>query len=168
MRISTQKLALMAVLIAIGVATAGTIWFPAGVARAYPMQHAINVLAAVLLGPGPAVVVAFVIGVLRNLLGLGTLLAFPGGMIGAYLAGVGYRLARQRMYGAVGGEIFGTAVLGGLLSVPVARWLMGQEAAALFFIPPFAVSSIIGAAIGLVVLFALNRAGWAERLESGR
>ncbi len=168
MRMSTQKLALMAVLIAIGVATAGTIWFPAGVARAYPMQHAINVLAAVLLGPGPAVVIAFIIGVLRNILGLGTLLAFPGGMIGACLAGVAYRMAGRRLYGAVGGEVFGTAVLGGLLSVPVARWVMGQEAAALFFVPPFAISSIIGASIGVVVVYALNRAGWTERLESSR
>ncbi len=50
MKARTHRLVLMAVLVAIGTATAGTLWFPAGVAKAYPVQHAINVLAAVLLG----------------------------------------------------------------------------------------------------------------------
>ncbi len=58
MKARTHRLVLMAVLVAIGTATAGTLWFPAGVAKAYPVQHAINVLAAVLLGPMDAMAVA--------------------------------------------------------------------------------------------------------------
>ncbi len=87
----TRLLTTMAVFVAIGTLGAQLLWFPAGVAKAYPVQHAVNVMVAVTLGPGPAVVIAFMIGLLRNMLGLGTLLAFPGGMIGAFLAGYLYK-----------------------------------------------------------------------------
>lgn len=43
------------------------------------------------LGPKEAVSVAFVISCLRNMAGTGSLLAFPGSMIGAFLAGLAYR-----------------------------------------------------------------------------
>src|SRR5690625_5725802 len=85
----------MAVFIAIGTIGAQLLWFPAGVAKAYPVQHAVNVMAAIMLGPIPAVVIAFVTGLIRLMLGLGTLVAFPGGMIGAFLAGVLYKQFRS-------------------------------------------------------------------------
>lgn len=159
----TQRLVMMAILVAIGTATAGTLWFPAGVAKAYPMQHAINVLAAVFLGPTAAVVIAFVIGILRNLLGVGTLLAFPGGMVGAFLAGLAYRLSKGKLAAALAGEVFGTGVLGALLSVPIVRYVLGKEVAVLFFIPPFAVSSLIGALLGGLVVLGLSRVGLPAR-----
>ncbi len=74
-----RKLTVMSVFIAIGIVGSQFIWFPAGVAKAYPVQHAINVMAAISLGTGPAVLIAFLMALIRNLLGLGTLLAFPGG-----------------------------------------------------------------------------------------
>src|SRR5690625_7495252 len=67
----------MSVFVAIGTIGSQLLWFPAGIAKAYPVQHAINVIAAIMLGPGPAVAIAFMIGLLRNMLGLGSLLAFP-------------------------------------------------------------------------------------------
>lgn len=90
MKNRTRLLTMMAVLVAIGTIGSQLLWFPAGVARAYPVQHAINVIAGIMLGPGPAVIVALMISLLRNLLGLGTLVAFPGAMIGAFAAGVLY------------------------------------------------------------------------------
>lgn len=78
MKISVQKLTLMAMLVAIGTLSSHVFWIPAGVAKAFPVQHAINVIAGVTLGPFPAMVVAFSIGLLRNLFGVGSLLAFPG------------------------------------------------------------------------------------------
>ena len=42
-----------------------------------------NVVAAVVLGPWWAVVIAAVIGVIRNVMGVGTVLAFPGGIFTA-------------------------------------------------------------------------------------
>jgi len=151
----THILVLSALLIALGVACASSIWFPVGVAKAFPVQHAINVIAGVLLGPGPAVVVAFVIGLLRNLLGLGTVFAFPGGMIGAFLAGLLYRYARKD-WAALIGEVTGTGLIGALASFPIARFIMGKEIAALFFVGPFAISSVSGAIIAYIVLQVLR------------
>ncbi|SNZ02766.1 energy coupling factor transporter S component ThiW [Terribacillus aidingensis] len=152
----TKKLTLMAVLVAIGVLGAQFIWFPAGVARAFPVQHAVNVITAVLLGPVPAVAVAFVIGLVRNMLGLGSLLAFPGGIIGALLAGLFYRFFKRKGAAAIG-EMIGTGVFGSLLSVPIANLLMGQEAGALAFVPGFLASSITGALLGWLLLKRLNK-----------
>ncbi|WP_416148436.1 energy coupling factor transporter S component ThiW [Salipaludibacillus sp. HK11] len=147
----THKLTLMAMLIAIGIVGATFIWFPAGVARAYPVQHAVNVIAAVILGPGPAILIAFAIGLLRNLLGLGTILAFPGGMAGALLAGLIYRWSKKKS-SAVIGEIIGTGFIGSLLAVPLAQFFLGHGGGALFFIPAFLVSSASGAVLAWIIL----------------
>lgn len=149
-----RELTLMALLVALGTATARFVWFSVGVAKATPVQHAINVLAAVLLGPERAVAVAFLIGLLRNLLGVGSLLAFPGGMVGAFLAGLLYRLTGRAWTAAVG-ELIGTGLLGALLAYPVAKYFLGASGAAFMFVFPFALSSAVGAALGLAVVSAL-------------
>jgi len=127
------------------------IWFPAGVAKAYPVQHAVNVFAAILLGPGPAVMIAFLIGLLRNILGLGSLLAFPGGMVGALFAGLCFKYFHRHAFAALG-EVLGTGIIGALLSVPFAKLLMGSTFGAFFFIPPFLISSIAGSIIALLIV----------------
>ncbi|SFG43682.1 energy coupling factor transporter S component ThiW [Halobacillus alkaliphilus] len=147
----TRLLTTMAAFVAIGTLGAQLLWFPAGVAKAYPVQHAVNVMAAVTLGPLPAVTIAFMIGLLRLLLGLGTLLAFPGGMIGAFLAGVLYKWFQNKM-AAVAGEVLGTGVIGALFAVPYANILMGSSSGALVFLPSFLVSSISGAMIGWIIV----------------
>ena len=147
----THLLTTMALFVAIGVVGAQFIWIPAGIAKAYPVQHAVNVIAAIMLGPIPALIIAFLIGVVRNLLGLGTLLAFPGGMIGALLAGLLYRKFGRKGW-AVAGEIIGTGVIGAWFAVPYAKVLMGTTFAVWFFVPPFLVSSVTGAALGWLVL----------------
>ncbi len=138
-------------LVAIGTLGAQLLWFPAGIAKAYPVQHAVNVIAAVTLGPGPAIIVAFMIGLLRNLLGLGTLLAFPGGMIGALLAGVLYWRFGKNL-AAVIGEMVGTGIIGALVCVPFSIVLMGSSVGVFAFMPSFLISSITGALIGWFVL----------------
>lgn len=153
----TRMLTTMAVLVAIGTIGAQFLWFPAGFAKAYPVQHAVNVIAAVTLGPVPAVTIALVIGILRNMLGLGTLLAFPGGMIGALLAGYMYQWTGKKGF-AAGGEIIGTGIIGALFAVPYAKLLMGQSIGAFFFLPGFLVSTLAGAAIALLLLFKLESA----------
>lgn len=151
----TRLITLMSVFIAIGTISAQLIWFPAGVARAYPVQHAINVMAAVTLGPGPAVIIAFMISLLRNMLGLGTLLAFPGAMIGALFAGFLYKKTEIKSLAAVG-EGIGSGLIGALFAVPFAALFMGTAAGAFAFIPPFLVSSISGSIIGLIVVSKVN------------
>ena len=153
----TSLLTTMAVFIAIGTIGAQLLWFPAGVAKAYPVQHAVNVMAAIMLGPIPAVVIAFVTGLIRLMLGLGTLVAFPGGMIGAFLAGVLYKQFGRKIM-AVIGEIIGTGVIGSLFAVPYANLLMGSSLGAFVFLPSFLVSSISGAFIGYLVVSRLKQA----------
>src|SRR5699024_10908177 len=122
----TRLLTTMALLVAVGTLGAQFIWFPAGIAKAYPVQHAVNVIAAVLLGPGPAVIIAFLISLLRNILGLGSLLAFPGAMIGAFLAGILYRKFQRNYFAAIG-EIIGTGIIGAFAAVPFAKIFMGTS-----------------------------------------
>lgn len=158
-----RKLTLMAMFVAIAVAGSAFVHFPAGIARAYPIQHAVNVIAAVLLGPGPAVMIAFLTGVMRILTGTGSLLAFPGGMIGALLAGLMYVRFGTVWFAAVG-EIIGTGIIASLIAVPYARILMGTELAGLFFMPPFLVSSISGSILGVIIVARLAKSRSTEFL----
>jgi len=147
----TRLITTMAVFVAIATIGSQLLWFPAGVAKAYPVQHAINVMVAILLGPVPAVIIAFVTGLIRNMLGLGTIIAFPGGMIGAFLAGIFYKHFGKKIM-AVIGEIVGTGLIGSLFAVPYANILMGSSMGAMVFMPSFLVSSISGAFIGYFIV----------------
>ncbi|MDN7227760.1 energy coupling factor transporter S component ThiW [Planococcus sp. N064] len=153
---TTRKMVLIAMFVAISVAGSAFVSFPAGIARAYPIQHAMNVIAAVLLGPGPALLIAFLTAVVRVLTGTGSLLAFPGGMIGALIAGVMYAKF-GKVWFAAAGEIVGTGIIASLVAVPYARILMGTDLAALFFLPPFFISSLSGAVLGAVIVKKLLR-----------
>lgn len=70
---------------------------------------------------------------------------------------VAYKLC-PKLPAAYAGEVFGTGILGGLASYPIAAVLMGNTKAALFtFVPSFLVSTAVGAAISVLVLSALKR-----------
>jgi len=143
---------------------------PVGIAKINPTQHFVNVVAAVLLGPWWALVIAAVIGVIRNALGVGTLLAFPGGMIGAFLAGLAYRYLRN-IYLAAVGEVIGTGMLGALVSALIVAPVFMHKAMALgLLVASFSGSSLLGAALGVLALGVLARAGvveWERRPASG-
>ena len=65
---STKKLALAGVLCA--VAVAGSMFsFPVFASKCAPVQHMVNVLCAVFLGPWYGLAAAFAASLLRNLLG---------------------------------------------------------------------------------------------------
>ena len=79
---NTHKLTLAALLCA--VAVVGSMFsFPVFGSKCAPVQHMVNIICAVLLGPWYGVGVAFAASLIRNLLGLGSLMAFPGSMFGA-------------------------------------------------------------------------------------
>ncbi len=149
--LNTKMLSISALFIALGTLTSHLIYIPVGVSKCFPVQHLINVLSAVILGPGYALWNAFAISVLRNITGVGTLLAFPGSMFGALLAGLVYQKTRNQLY-AIFGEVFGTGIIGGLVAYPVARYLIGQEAAIFFFVLPFLVSTLGGSIIAYLIL----------------
>ena len=154
----TRKVAYAVVLVAIGVALAPYTSFPIGIARVNPTQHFVNVMGAVLLGPWWATIIAAIIGIIRNAMGVGTLLAFPGGMIGAFLAGILYKRMRNVYVGAIG-EVAGTGLIAPVVSaVFVAPYLMGKSIPLLALVPSFLASTLAGAVLGVLALKLLKRA----------
>lgn len=144
------------------VAVVGSLFsFPVFGSKCAPIQHVINILCAVLLSPLYGVGVAFAASLIRNMTGLGTLLAFPGSMIGALLCGIAYKATKNIPLTLVA-EVFGTGVLGGLCAYPVAVLLMGKDASKLAFytyIVPFLVSTAGGAVIAAVIVYTLKKSG---------
>ena len=165
--LSVKKLALAGMFCALAVV--GSVFsFPIFGSKCAPVQHMVNILCAVLLGPYDGVGVAFVASLLRNLLGLGSLMAFPGSMFGALLCGLTYHKAKQLLPTLVA-EVFGTSILGGLCAYPVAILLMGKSAGDIAFyayIIPFLVSTAGGAVIAGVLLFSLQRSGALHSMQA--
>ena len=165
--LSVKKLALAGMLCALAVV--GSVFsFPIFGSKCAPVQHMVNILCAVLLGPYWGLGVAFVASLLRNLLGLGSLMAFPGSMFGALLCGVVYHKT-QKLLPTLVGEVFGTSILGGLCAYPVAILLMSKSAGDIAFyayIVPFLVSTAGGAVIAGVLLAALQRSGALHSMQT--
>ena len=69
--------------------------FPVLGSKCALVQHMINVLCAVILGPVYGVAVAFGASLIRNLLGIGSPMAFPGSMVGAFLCGIVYHKSKK-------------------------------------------------------------------------
>jgi energy-coupling factor transport system ATP-binding protein len=156
--VKTKDIARAVILVAIAVALS-PIFIPVGISKCFPAQHMVNVLSAVMLGPLYAVGIACAAAVIRNILGLGTLLAFPGGMIGAFLAGLAFKMSKN-IYLAGLGEVIGTGVLGALVSVwIVAPLLMGKTMAVGTLVIAFSVSTLGGSIIGIIALHFLKKAG---------
>ncbi len=165
--LSVKKLALAGMFCALAVV--GSVFsFPIFGSKCAPVQHMVNILCAVLLGPYYGIGVAFVASLLRNLLGLGSLMAFPGSMFGALLCGLAYHKTRQ-LLPTLAAEVFGTSILGGLCAYPVAILLMGKSAGDIAFyayIVPFLVSTAGGAVIAGVLLFSLQRSGALRSMQT--
>lgn len=64
----TQKLTLKAMFIAIGTLTSNVLFIPVAVTKLFLVQHFLNVLSAVILGPYYALAEAFGISLLRNIM----------------------------------------------------------------------------------------------------
>lgn len=158
-----RKLAMAAVLVA--VAVVGSLFsFPFLGAKCSPVQHLVNIIGGVYLGPWYSLGVAFCASLLRNIFGLGSLMAFPGSMVGAFLSGVMFHWIFKgkplalRLPMAYVGELFGTSVIGGMLSFPIAYLIMNNTAATLFgFVFPFFASSVVGTVIAAIVVTSLKR-----------
>ena len=98
-----HKLVFAAVLVALAV-VGSLVSFPIGASKCAPVQHLVNIIGAVFLGPAWAVGVGFTAALLRNLLELGSLLAFPGSMVGAFVAGMLYKYIKKLPAAYVGVE----------------------------------------------------------------
>lgn len=150
-----KKLTVAGMLVAVSVILS-TFSIPIGASRCFPIQHLVNVVAAVFLGPLHGVCMAFCTSFIRNLMGTGSLLAFPGSMIGALVCGCMFRYTKKLSLTYLG-EVIGTGIVGGILCYPIATLMMGKEAALFTFVVPFLMSTICGTVMAAVIVGALYK-----------
>ena len=156
---STRLVAYSVALAALAVALS-PLSIPIGIAKVSPTQHFINVIAGALVGPWWGLAVAVVTSLVRNALGLGTPLAFPGSVFGVMLAGLAFRYTRNVYFTALG-EVIGTGLVGATVgALLVAPYLMGRDMALTVLILPFLLSSFVGAVLGIIGLHVLRRLGY--------
>ena len=169
----TVKIAYTSVFTALGIILAHTFFFRIFGTLAFPGQHLVNAVAGVILGPWWASLVAILVGTYRNAVGIGTLFAYPGGIPGAVVVGVAYRLLRRR-YGVRASlaaallEPVGTVLIGATISLLAIAPVVSPETAELItrlgiagalaqFYTGWALSSVPGAVIGYLLLIALHK-----------
>jgi energy coupling factor transporter S component ThiW len=133
------------------------------------------VLAGVLLGPSWAAAVALFVGIIRNIMGTGTIYAFPGGIPGGITVGLAYRLLRElnktERTASIAAlfEPVGTVLVGATLSLYLIAPIIGDvrllsqlernPLALIALWSGWAASSISGSAIGFAVLLILRKVG---------
>ena len=159
-----KKLVVAAMFVALAVSLS-TFSFPIGASKCFPIQHMVNVLCAVFLGPWYGVLVAFCTSLIRNLLGTGTLLAFPGSMVGALCCSLVYKMSKKLIPTYIA-EVIGTGIIGGLVAFPVASLVMGKEAALFTYVVPFLVSTAGGTVIAACLIVALYKSHAIDALTS--
>ena len=167
MKTNSKKLALAGVLCAVAV-VGSMLQFPVFGSQCAPVQHMVNVICAVFLGPGYGVAVAFLASLLRNIFGLGSLLAFPGSMCGALLCGLVFWKTRN-LPATLVGEVFGTGIIGGLAAYPVAILFTSADAATVAFyayIVPFLISTVAGAILAGILVFTLQKSGALKSMRA--
>ena len=150
MKTNSKKLALAGVLCAVAV-VGSMLQFPVFGSQCAPVQHMVNVICAVFLGPGYGVAVAF-----------------PGSMCGALLCGLVYWKTRN-LPATLAGEVFGTGIIGGLLSYPVAVAFMGVVAGSIAFyayVVPFLVSTVGGSILAGILVFTLQKSGALKSMRA--
>ena len=154
MKSNTKKLTMAAFFVAIAVVFS-FVNIPVGLAKCYPIQHMVNVLSAVLLGPLYSVLVAFCTSLIRNMSGTGSLMAFPGSMIGAFFAGILFYKTKKLSLAFLG-EVIGTGLIGALLAYPIAKFVLGKEIALFGMLIPFSVSTLGGSIIAIIIILSIK------------
>jgi len=163
----TRKMALAGILTAVAV-VGSLLSFPIAGSKCAPVQHMVNVIAAVFLGPWWGVGIAFCASLLRNLMGLGSLMAFPGSMVGALCCGWMYEMSKKLSLTCIA-EAFGTGILGGMAAYPVAKLLMGLEPEGLFvYMIPFLISTVGGSILAFVLISILEKSGVLHMMQGVR
>ena len=137
---SIKKLSIAGILCA--AAVVGSLFsFPVFGSKCAPVQHMVNVFCAVLLGPGYGVMAAFVASLIRNMLGIGSLMAFPGSMFGALVCGVVYKRFHNIIATMIG------------------------EVAFYVYVFPFFVSTAGGALISGMIVLSLKSSGLLAKMQ---
>lgn len=131
-----------------------------------PMAHLINITCAVFMGPGYAILCAFLIGIIRMMVMGIPPLALTGAVFGAALSGILYKVSHGKLIMAVIGEIVGTGIIGAIVSYPVMTYICGREGLTWFFyVPSFICGTLIGGSIAFVFLLKLQSAGVLKTIQ---
>ncbi|MCE4957205.1 energy coupling factor transporter S component ThiW [Macrococcoides caseolyticum] len=152
----TRKLTLTSILIAMNIVLSQMISIPVGPIKAYPMQHFINVLCAVLVGPWFGLAQALISSCLRNYFGMGTLFAFPGSMIGVFFAGLLYNKFKKLELAALG-EWIGTGLIGSICTLPLMYIMQLDFKGFMPIFYAFLLNSFIGSIIAYFLLKLLKQ-----------
>ena len=132
-----------------------------------PMAHLINITCAVFMGPAYAFLCAVLIGIIRMMVMGIPPLALTGAIFGAALSGIFYKLSKGKIIAAVLGEVFGTGVIGAIVSYPVMTYLWGKEGLTWFFyVPSFIMGTLIGGSIAYLLLRTLKAAGALSKIQN--
>lgn len=157
----TRKLVLGAFFAALPVALSifpGSILVPGAGAKVLPWQHMTNAIAGVMLGPWYAALAATIAAIIRNLLGVGTPLAFPGSIPGALVVGFAYCLWRRNWVALL--EPLGTGPIGATIgALVIAPAVMGRVIPFMTLQIAFLIPSVLGSIVGFVLLVWLERIG---------
>jgi energy coupling factor transporter S component ThiW len=154
MKINTKKIAFVGLFIALEVLLSGTS-IPVGATKVMPLQHTLNAVAGILLGPWYAAVAAFFTAIIRISLGTGTIFAFPGGVFGGLVVGYVYKYFKKDY--AAFAEPVGTALIGGTLSALLFAPAIGAKGSVFFYIYLFALSSVPGSITGFFFIKLIKR-----------
>ena len=157
------KMVVLSMLIAMGVVISPIL----RVEGMCPMAHLINIVCAVFLGPWYSLLCAALIGIIRMLtMGIPPL-ALTGAIFGAFFSGVFYRMSKGKIICAVLGEVFGTGIIGALMSYPVMTFLWGREGLSwMFYVPSFICGTLIGGSIAYVLLRKLASNGMLAEFQN--
>jgi energy coupling factor transporter S component ThiW len=162
--LKASKLAVTSILTALGVIFSfypGPV--PVGPTLVFPFQSMINVIAGILLGPWYAGVVALIVGIIRTSIHTGTIFSLPGGIPGAILVGITYKVTKS--YLSAFAEIPGTALVGAFLSAFLVAPIIGSNATFGFFILAFTPPSVLGSVAGYIIMIALRKRGIIARVS---
>ena len=169
MRLSL-RLTLISFFTALGVVLS-PFWIPILASKAFPGQHLINSLAGVILGPIDAAIIAILVGLIRNMYGIGTIYAFPGGIPGGVIVGITYIIlknfsgSRRARLISIWMEPVGTVLIGATISIYIVAPGIGDVAMlskleALGLLPLYlgwSFSSLTGVFIAFITLLVLEK-----------
>lgn len=131
-----------------------------------PTAHLINIVCSAFMGPWYSLLCATLIGVIRMIFMGIPPLALTGAVFGAFLSGVLYRLSNRKIIFAVLGEVFGTGVIGAIVSYPVMTFLVGKEGiTAFYYVPMFITATIMGGCVAYIFLISLKKTGMLTKIQ---
>ena len=93
-------------------------------------------------------------------------LALTGAVFGAFFSGLFYRLSKGKLVCAFAGEVFGTGIIGAIVSYPVMTFIWGRTGLTWFFyVPSFIAGTLIGGSIAFIFLKQLQKAKVLARFQ---